>query len=126
MCRIYEAMDTMNLVSWTLMEEFPVLQNPSSFPNRESDGHFCVSWCPNMYGFRSGDDQPMLAIGCGKENTVRVFRMGTGLSGDGQGSKKKEWGPREVLAGHGDLVHDVSWAPNVGRWGALVTKQQCR
>lgn len=121
MCRIYEAMDTMNLFSWTLMEEFPILQTPSSFPNRESDGHFCLSWCPNLYGFRSGEDTPMIAVGCGKENTVRVFRMGSGGAGDqgangASASKKKEWGACEVLAGHGDLVHDVSWAPNVGRW----------
>ncbi|KAI9023986.1 WD40-repeat-containing domain protein [Hyaloraphidium curvatum] len=128
MCRIYEAMDTMNLFSWTLMEEFAILQNPSSFPNRESDGHFCLSWCPNLYGFKSGDDQPMLAIGCGKENVARVFRVGSGApAGDaGQGgsgamvSKKREWGACEILGGHGDLVHDVSWAPNVGRSYHLI------
>ena len=95
------------------MEEFPILQTPTSFPNRESDGHFCLSWCPNLYGFRSGDAQPMLAVGCGKENAVRIFRTG-GSTGDG--SKKKEWAACEVLGGHGDLVHDVAWAPNVGRW----------
>ncbi len=54
----------------------------------------------------------MLAIGCGKENGVRIFRTGGGA----EGSKKKEWAACEVLGGHGDLVHDVAWAPNVGRW----------
>lgn len=95
------------------MEEFPILQSPTSFPNRESDGHFCLSWCPNLYGFKTGDETPMLAIGCGKENAVRIFRMGMGEG------KKREWAAMEVLPGHGDLVHDVAWAPNVGRYGIV-------
>lgn len=68
--RIYEAMDFINLAQWTLMDEFDIL--PSSglaggaIVSKETDGQYCLSWCPSRYL------SPMLAVGCGKENTAKV------------------------------------------------------
>ena len=33
---------------------------------KEQEGNFCLSWCPSKF------HPAMLAIGCGRENTVKV------------------------------------------------------
>ncbi|KAI9139772.1 WD40-repeat-containing domain protein [Paraphysoderma sedebokerense] len=109
MVRIYEAMDVVNLAHWTLMEEFEVTQTT------KETGNFCLSWCPSRF------HPPMLVIGCGgrdsnardatvKENTAKIFRV----------DQHNKWQPFEILEGHTDAVHDVSWAPNVGKTYQLI------
>ncbi|CAG8749707.1 12384_t:CDS:2, partial [Racocetra fulgida] len=55
--------------------------------NKEADGNYCLSWCP-----WKPQVSPMIVVGCGKENCAKV------------------------LHGHEDAIHDVSWAPNMGRY----------
>ncbi|KAJ3008254.1 epoxide hydrolase, soluble (sEH) [Thoreauomyces humboldtii] len=95
--RIYEALDVVQLGAWTLMDDIEV-----AAPG--GDAHYCVSWCPSRF-------QPaMLAVGCGKENTVKIFRQ----------DAHNKWSPFEILPGHTDAVTDVAWAPAVGRSYQLV------
>ncbi|KND04014.1 uncharacterized protein SPPG_01461 [Spizellomyces punctatus DAOM BR117] len=98
--RIYEAMDVIQLSHWTLMDEIEVGTGSS----KEPDAHYCLSWCPSRF-------QPqMLAIGCGKENIAKVYRL----------DSHNRWQPHEVLGGHNDIVTDVAWAPNMGRSYQLI------
>ncbi|KAJ3037936.1 epoxide hydrolase, soluble (sEH) [Rhizophlyctis rosea] len=97
--RIYEAMDIVNLSQWTLMDEFEV--GPGG---KESDGHYCLSWCPSRF------QSQMLVVGCGKENVAKVFRL----------DQHNKWQPFEVLGPHSDVVCDVAWAPNMGRSYQLI------
>ncbi|KAG4081318.1 WD40 repeat-like protein [Neocallimastix lanati (nom. inval.)] len=97
--RIYEAMDIMNLIHWTLLEEIEVTS-----AGRESDGHYCLSWSTSRF------HPPMIVVGCGKDNTARIYRL----------DQHNKWQICEVLNGHQDIVHDVAWAPNVGRSYQLI------
>lgn len=97
--RIYEAMDIMNLLHWTLLEEIEVTSS-----GKESDGHYCLSWSTSRF------HQPMIVVGCGKDNTARIYRL----------DQHNKWQICEVLNGHQDIVHDVAWAPNVGRSYQLI------
>ncbi|CAG8559682.1 7451_t:CDS:2 [Ambispora gerdemannii] len=92
--RIYEFLEVTNLEDYTCMDEFEI--NPGSI-TKEVDGHYCISWCPSRF------NPPMMVVGCGKE--AKIFRQ------DGQ----SKWQAYEVLSGHEDTVHDVSWAPTMGR-----------
>jgi len=97
--RIYEAMDIMNLIHWTLLEEIEVTS-----AGKESDGHYCLSWSTSRF------HQPMIVVGCGKDNTARIYKL----------DQHNKWQICEVLNGHQDIVHDVAWAPNVGRSYQLI------
>ncbi|KAK5665690.1 epoxide hydrolase, soluble (sEH) [Batrachochytrium dendrobatidis] len=98
--RIYEAMDVVNLTSWTLMEEIEIVSGGS----KESDGLYCVSWC------QSRMESQMLVVGCGRDHTAKVYRV------DYHG----KWQPYEVLPGHGDTLCDIAWAPTMGRSYHLI------
>ncbi|CAG8463779.1 6194_t:CDS:2 [Ambispora leptoticha] len=92
--RIYEFIEVNDLESYTCIEEFEI--NPGNL-TKEVEGHSCISWCPSRF------NTAMMVIGCGKE--AKIFRQ------DGQ----NKWQAYEVLPGHEDTVHDVSWAPTMGR-----------
>lgn len=111
---LYEAMDVMNLSRWTLMvlssSFFPFLEillkkkkkkdTIEILPNsKERDGNYCISWC------QSRSHPLALVVGCGREKCAKIFRYK---------ESQRKWLPNEVLE-HEDLVHDVSWAPNIGR-----------
>ncbi|KAK9768643.1 epoxide hydrolase, soluble (sEH) [Basidiobolus ranarum] len=100
MVRIYEAMEVVNLAHWTLMEEFEVCSGGS----KEADGNYCLSWCPSRFQAQT------MVVGCAKENTAKIFRM----------DQSSRWQAFEVLSGHEGVVHDVSWAPNLGRSYQLI------
>jgi nucleoporin SEH1 len=63
--RVYEAMDIVNLAHWTLMEEVEVAS--SAFKEKESE--FCLSWSKSRFL------PQMLAVGCGKEECVKVITI---------------------------------------------------
>ncbi|RIB13993.1 hypothetical protein C2G38_2196372 [Gigaspora rosea] len=65
----------------------------------EVDGNYCLSWCP-----WKPQVSPMIVVGCGKENCAKIFRP----------NPHNKWIPFEVLHGHDDAIHVVSWAPNMG------------
>ncbi|CAB4409806.1 unnamed protein product [Rhizophagus irregularis] len=104
--RIYEALEVSDLTQWTLMDEINVHSsrnaNPSTFKDAEES--YCLSWCPSRYQF------PMIVVGCGKENSAKIFRC----------DQNSKWRSCEILDGHQDLVHDVDWAPNMGRSYQLI------
>ncbi|KAF0336924.1 WD40 repeat-like protein [Gigaspora margarita] len=101
--RIYEALEVNNLSDWSMMEEVGIT-NPGTV-NKEVDGNYCLSWCP-----WKPQVSPMIVVGCGKENCAKIFRP----------NPHNKWIPFEVLHGHDDAIHDVSWAPNMGRSYHLI------
>ncbi|KAH8554635.1 WD40-repeat-containing domain protein [Umbelopsis sp. PMI_123] len=97
--RIYEALEPTNLTQWPQMEEFEISSGAS-----DAGGSYCLSWCPNRC------PAPMMVVGLGKENGARIFKH------DGQ----NRWYPGEYLPGHEKEVHDVCWAPSMGRSYQLI------
>ncbi|KAJ2999908.1 epoxide hydrolase, soluble (sEH) [Globomyces sp. JEL0801] len=82
------------------LDDFEIVSGGS----KESEARFCLSWCPSRF-------QPqMLAIGCGKENNVKIFRV----------DAQNNWSAYESLGGHTGIVRDVAWAPSCGRSYQLI------
>jgi nucleoporin SEH1 len=72
-----------------------------SQPVREKDEEFCLSWCKSRF-------QPAtLAVGCGSENKAKVLRYD---------EMSRKWNVISVIDQVVDLIHDVSWAPSIGRF----------
>jgi nucleoporin SEH1 len=86
--RIYESQDVMNLSVWPLVEEFDASRG----------GAHCLSWNTSPF------DPPQMVVAAEKE--VKLWEY------NGQARK---WGVVATLEGHADQVHDVAWAPNLGR-----------
>jgi WD40 repeat protein len=91
--RIYEATDVMNLSVWHLVEEFDAAKKDV----------FCLCWNPSPF------DTAMIAVGA--ESAARVWEFF---------SKTSKWQVVAELEGHTDNVHDISWAPNMGRAYHLI------
>ncbi|KAF9577654.1 epoxide hydrolase, soluble (sEH) [Lunasporangiospora selenospora] len=98
--RIYEAMDVTSLVHWTMIDSFPVSDGPS----KDEEGNHCLSWCTSKFTAQ------MMVVGCAKDHVAKIFRQ----------DHNNKWQACEVLGGHGGVVHDVSWAPNMGRSYHLI------
>lgn len=92
--RIYEAIDVLNLSHWPLQEEFLA----------DKDGATCLSW--NMSPF----DVPMIAVGSSNA-TAKVWAYNTSYN---------RWQICTELTGHLDGIHDIAWAPNMGRSYHLI------
>lgn len=92
--RMYEAIDVMNLSHWPLQEEFLA----------DKEGVTCVSWNQSRF------DVPMIVVG-GNSDVVKVW---------GYNNSYRRWQVVAELAGHSDAIHDVSWAPNMGRSYHLI------
>ena len=93
--RIYEAPDVMNLSCWSVQYVI----------NCKLASASCISWNP------SRSHQPMLAVGTDDPRTnaggkVEIHEM--------SGSAQK-WVKIASLMGITDPVHDIAFAPNVGR-----------
>ncbi|CAG8570258.1 6936_t:CDS:2 [Paraglomus occultum] len=97
--RIYEAMEVTNLKKWTLLEEFNV---SGSIHMKEAEGNYCISWCPSRF------HASMIAVGCGKE--ARIYKQ----------NAINNWAAIITLYGHKDTIHDISWAPAMGRSYQLI------
>ncbi|CEG69373.1 Putative SEH1 protein [Rhizopus microsporus] len=70
----------------------------------DADSGYCIDWCPNRL------NTAMMVAGLGKEKGARIFKH------DGH----NRWIPGEILPGHTQEVHDVSWAPNLARSYQLI------
>ncbi|KAI9258281.1 WD40-repeat-containing domain protein [Sporodiniella umbellata] len=70
----------------------------------DADSGYCIDWCPNR------SPLAMMVVGLGKEKGARIFKH------DGH----NRWLPGELLPGHTQEVHDVSWAPNMARSYQLI------
>ncbi|OQR95398.1 nucleoporin [Thraustotheca clavata] len=86
--RMYEASNPMNLSEWTLPESFLA----------DSEGVTCLSWNSNRF------DNPMILVG-GNSNVAKVWGF----------TSARQWYVVAELVGHKDIIHDVCWAPNLGR-----------
>ncbi|RUS34429.1 WD40-repeat-containing domain protein [Jimgerdemannia flammicorona] len=115
---IYEAMEVTKLSQWAHMDEFEILSSAplstaagagtgGSLPLKETESNYCFSWYPGKVL------SPMMVVGCGKENCAKIFKF------DSTSSPSK-WFAAEVLPGHENTVHDVVWAPNMGRSYQLI------
>ena len=91
--RIYESNDVMNLSVWPLVEEFDAAKSHAA----------ALSWNSSPF------DPPMLCVAAERE--VRVWEYN---------ANARKWLAVASLDGHADLVHDVCWAPNLGRAYHLV------
>ncbi|XP_066936669.1 nucleoporin SEH1-like [Clytia hemisphaerica] len=93
--RIYEATDVMNLSHWSVQHVVECKLASAS----------CISWNP------SRSIAPMLAVGSDDPSTnvggkVEIHVLNTNT---------RKWGKIATLMGVTDAVHDISFAPNVGR-----------
>ncbi|XP_051159511.1 nucleoporin SEH1-A isoform X1 [Leptopilina boulardi] len=94
--RIYEAPDVMNLSQWTLQHDISC-KLPCS----------CISWNPSL----SRLHPPMIAVGSDDTNTSsggKVFIYEYSENG-------RRWTKTETLSNIVDPVHDIAFAPNLGR-----------
>lgn len=69
--RIYEAMDIINLAHWTLMDDVEITNSQGSIGGagvlqKEKETEYCISWCKGRF------QPPQIAVGCGRENVVKV------------------------------------------------------
>lgn len=92
--RIYEAIDVINLAHWPLMEEFEA----------EKRGANSISWCSSPF------ERPMLAVGS-NETVAKVWEYN---------DKLRRWQVVARLDTHTGAVHDVAWAPSLGRSFHLI------
>lgn len=94
--RIYEAADPLNLSAWTLQEEF----------NTSRRGGLCLSW--NLSQF----DAPTMAVGFQEgPSRCQIWEFM---------ARANKWQSIAELEGHDAAVHDVAWAPNMGRSYHLI------
>ncbi|RUS23278.1 WD40-repeat-containing domain protein [Endogone sp. FLAS-F59071] len=131
--RIYEAQRVHDLRQWTQMGQFEICSLPAVSggsggassvttsssaagaaagggiaPLKDTDGNYCLSWYPSKSSLSS---PPMMVVGCGKENTAKIFKFD---------SATNKWYIFQDLPGHENTVHDVAWAPNMGRSYQLI------
>ncbi|EFN87899.1 nucleoporin SEH1 isoform X2 [Harpegnathos saltator] len=94
--RIYEAPDIMNLSQWTLQHDINCRLSLS-----------CLTWNPSL----SRLHPPMIAVGSDDTNTssgAKVFIYEYSES-------SRRWTKAEALSSITDAVHDIAFAPNLGR-----------
>jgi len=96
--RIYEAEDVMNMSQWSLRDEIPV-----KFPCS------CISWNPSLSRLHS----PMIAVGSDETSSsgapggkVKVYEYSDTI---------RRWQLVETFSTITDPVHDIAFAPNIGR-----------
>lgn len=90
----------------------------------DADSGYCIDWCPNRTA------TALMVVGLGKEIGARVSRLPflTEIMNDNvhfidcrlpaqifRHDGHNRWYPGEFLPGHEQEVHDVSWAPSMGR-----------
>lgn len=94
--RIYEALDVMNLGQWSLQHEIQCKLACS-----------CISWNTTL----SKIQNPLIAVGCDDTSAtsgakVFVYEFSENV---------RRWIRVESLVSINESVHDIAWAPNVGR-----------
>lgn len=93
--RIYEAADVTNLNSWSVAE---------TIDDAEDGAGNALAWNPSRFGAAS-----MVTGGNGTEPLIYEYS-----------NEARRWVCVERLVGHEDSIHDVAWAPNMGRRFELV------
>ncbi|KAG2467305.1 nucleoporin SEH1 isoform X1 [Polypterus senegalus] len=107
--RIYEAPDVMNLSQWSLQHEISCKLSCS-----------CISWNPSS----SRAHSPMLAVGSDDNNPNLVGKVHIYEYNE----NTRKYAKAETLSMVTDPVHDVAFAPNLGRSFhvlAVATKDVC-
>mmetsp|Transcript_38402 Transcript_38402/g.96614 ORF Transcript_38402/g.96614 Transcript_38402/m.96614 type:complete len:331 (+) Transcript_38402:165-1157(+) len=96
--RVYEAIDVMDLSHWQVLEEFEVSKGGTGkcMP--------CISWNPSQF------DPPTLVVGTG-DSIAKLWEFNESY---------RRWQQIDALVGHTGTIHDVCWAPNVGRTYHLI------
>ena len=103
--RIYEALDITNLSQWQITDQFEVTEG-------ESKGTTCLAWNTSPF------DAATIAVGT-QSSSPQIwqyndkFRKWELIAVLGKDSSQKE-------GGHKDSIHDIAWAPNLGRSYHLV------
>jgi len=93
--RIYEAMDVTDLSHWTLMDEFEA----------QKGGNLnCIAWNPSPF------EKPMIVVGA-DDPQVKIWEYS---------ESQRRWQVAVMLIGHKGPIHDVAWAPNLGRSYYLI------
>eukprot|EP00735_Rhodelphis_limneticus_P013136 TRINITY_DN665_c0_g1::TRINITY_DN665_c0_g1_i1::g.28915::m.28915 TRINITY_DN665_c0_g1::TRINITY_DN665_c0_g1_i1::g.28915 ORF type:complete len:325 (+),score=25.94,sp/Q4FZW5/SEH1A_XENLA/46.08/5e-93,WD40/PF00400.27/0.00082,WD40/PF00400.27/1.1e-11,WD40/PF00400.27/3.7e-05,WD40/PF00400.27/0.56,WD40/PF00400.27/3.7e-09,WD40/PF00400.27/0.00058,YmzC/PF14157.1/50,YmzC/PF14157.1/54,YmzC/PF14157.1/3.5e+03,YmzC/PF14157.1/1.1e+04,W_rich_C/PF07483.6/18,W_rich_C/PF07483.6/1.4e+03,W_rich_C/PF07483.6/3.4 TRINITY_DN665 len=87
--RIYEAPDPLNLTLWTPAGEFEASKG----------GATSCSWCSSRF------DPVMLVVGT-VDPAIKIWQYN---------ESQRKWVGICTLSGHADGIHDVSWAPLMGR-----------
>lgn len=90
-CRMYEAVDLMNLSQWPLQASWTAVST-------DGGGITCLSWCPSRF-------EPQ-TIALGSNTHVSLWRYH---------SASRQYVSLLQFPKHPGSVLDVSWAPNVGR-----------
>mmetsp|Transcript_8172 Transcript_8172/g.13578 ORF Transcript_8172/g.13578 Transcript_8172/m.13578 type:complete len:273 (-) Transcript_8172:1027-1845(-) len=102
--RIYEAQDIFDMNKWEMMIEYQVedISNPDKSRNSSEHGLTCLAWndCPF--------EPAMIAVG-GYSKTARVYSFD-------RNTLKEECS----LGDHVNPVHDIAWAPSMGRSYHLI------
>ena len=93
--RVYEATDIMNLSEWSLQHEIPCKVALS-----------CISWNPSLARYHP----PMLAIGSDDQSS-----SGSKLFVYEYAESTRRWLRIDSFSAMTDLVHDIAFAPNLGR-----------
>lgn len=97
--RIYDALESSDLRSWTLTSEISVLSQP---PASHLQSDFSLDWCPSRFSTEK-------LVVCALDQASIYERNKNGkLSIVG------------TLNGHEALIRSVAWAPSIGRWYHLV------
>lgn len=97
--RIYEAPDIMNLTQWTLQHEVSCKLSLS-----------CLSWNPSL----SKVHPPIIAVGSDDTNPVNPTNPGKVIIFE-YSENSRRWIKIDTLNSVTEPVHDISFAPNLGR-----------
>jgi len=109
--RMYEAQEVTNLAHWVITQEFEATGGAKGTLTGGEAGtegatasiaSYCLTWCPSRFR------PPVIAVGCGAKGMIRLFRFTQG-----------RWTPRELISVP-SVLHDISWAPNLGRSYQLI------
>mmetsp|Transcript_5626 Transcript_5626/g.15957 ORF Transcript_5626/g.15957 Transcript_5626/m.15957 type:complete len:319 (+) Transcript_5626:50-1006(+) len=94
--RIYEAMDVMNLASWSLSHEFEVFK-AAGLKNKTVPS---FDWSRNPY------EPPTIVVAAAGEKAVKIWEFNESF---------RKWHAVSTFEGNEDSINCVAWAPNMGR-----------
>lgn len=104
--RFYVAEDVMNLSVWSPQPPFEA----------DSEGASCLSWCQSRF------DTQMIVVGFSGRKDDKVHAKVWGHKGDvsSKWTLMAKLGGPEYSEAHTQPVHDVAWAPTIGRSYHLI------
>jgi nucleoporin SEH1 len=90
--RVYEAVDITNLSQWQITDQFEVCDSSTGGVN-------CIDWNTSPLEHQS------IAVGS-NESVAKIYQYN---------DKLRKWEVSVVLSGHEGPIHDIAWAPSMGR-----------